>query len=200
MPETVPRHPEHGRQSILNLPADLLGKPNAMSIIWAIGAEVEELEEAIWSVITMRLIDSAGIHQLRILGSIVGQPDLGFTEVGYRQAIRARALANRSQGRADDLLAVIKEFYSADFEIRSYEDQVAKLEIVADELDAPGDVTLEQALRIVRAAKAAGVYLRFLLTTGVGLKCASSTGGSFGQGTLQSSSGGFGPGFVYAIY
>lgn len=67
---------------------------------------VQELEDAIWSVIVGRLIDDAIGVQLDALGRLVGQRRDGVADEPFRMRIRARIRANRSNGHPDDIIAV----------------------------------------------------------------------------------------------
>jgi hypothetical protein len=69
--------------------------------------EIQELENALWSVKYSRLIDSAFGKSLEVLGDIVGEGRDGRDDPSYRVRIRARIRVNQSFGTAGDLLAVL---------------------------------------------------------------------------------------------
>jgi hypothetical protein len=64
------------------------------------------METALFQVIQNKwLVNAVGID-LDILGDIVGQERLGLSDTLYRQVIRLRIRANRSNGRSDDVVGL----------------------------------------------------------------------------------------------
>ena len=72
-----------------------------------ISAQVQELEDASWQLLTLRGIGSATGHTLDLLGKIVGEDREGQADPLYRVRIRARLQANLSDGTWDDLHRVM---------------------------------------------------------------------------------------------
>lgn len=68
--------------------------------------QVQDLEDALWQLYTMRGVDTAEGVQLDVLGVIVGQPRLGLDDEDYRTRIKVRIRLNRASGIADDIYAV----------------------------------------------------------------------------------------------
>ncbi len=99
---------DHARRAILNVNPKFWGKPTIASFIWAITSEVQELEDAIFSVINLRMVDNAGDVQLEVLGRIVGQKNFGFDTETYRALIKAKIRTNRSRGTLKDILETAK--------------------------------------------------------------------------------------------
>jgi hypothetical protein len=81
-------------------------KPRLEALARSFLDSCQELEDVIWSVLLARIIDNAIGKNLDTLGKLVGQPRLGYDDVTYRIFINARALVNRSRGRAQDIIAV----------------------------------------------------------------------------------------------
>lgn len=81
-------------------------KPRIEGLLASYLNRVQELEDAIWSVIIGRLIDYAVGVQLDALGRLVGQVRNGATDEPFRSRIRARIRANRSLAHPDDIIAV----------------------------------------------------------------------------------------------
>jgi hypothetical protein len=77
--------------------------------------EVQELENAIWSVKSSKLLDDAYGKSLDMIGRIVGEARNGWTDQGYRVRIRARIRVNQSFGQPRDLLAVLALLDPASF-------------------------------------------------------------------------------------
>jgi hypothetical protein len=68
--------------------------------------EIQEAENAIWSVKYAKLLDDAYGASLDLIGRIVGEARNGRTDPGYRVRIKARIRVNQSFGTPSDLLAV----------------------------------------------------------------------------------------------
>lgn len=68
--------------------------------------EIQELENALWSIKYSKLLDSAFGASLDLIGRIVGEERNGRADPGYRIRIRARIRVNQSFGQAKDLLAI----------------------------------------------------------------------------------------------
>lgn len=81
-------------------------KPRLAALLTSYLDRIQELEDAIWSVIEGRLIDQAVGVQLDILGKLVGQSRIDLDDEIYRTRIRTRIRANRSLGHPEDLIAV----------------------------------------------------------------------------------------------
>jgi hypothetical protein len=77
--------------------------------------EIQEAENALWSIKYAQLLDDAFGESLNVIGRIVGEPRNGRTDPGYRVRIRARIRVNQSFGTPGDLLAVCALLDTADF-------------------------------------------------------------------------------------
>ena len=82
------------------------GRPRIEGLLSSWLNRIQELEDAIWTVIDGRIIDTAVGVQLDTLGKLVGQLRGSETDEAYRAFIRARIRANRSLGHPGDLIAV----------------------------------------------------------------------------------------------
>ncbi|MGN6108545.1 MAG: hypothetical protein ACTHU0_25795 [Kofleriaceae bacterium] len=71
---------------------------------WATG--LQDVQNALVQLLTLRGIDVAVGAQLDVLGKKVGQPRNGLSDDVYRRYIRARIIANRSRGSIGDVLRV----------------------------------------------------------------------------------------------
>lgn len=67
---------------------------------------VQELEDAIWEVITIRGIDASEGLNLDAIGVIVKRPRLALSDSDYRIALKCQVLINRSSGTPNELLAI----------------------------------------------------------------------------------------------
>ena len=80
--------------------------PNLLALASAYLGEIQLLETAIFAVIEQRwLVNAVGVN-LDIIGDLVGQLRMGLDDNTYRAAIRLRIKANRSKGRAEDVIVL----------------------------------------------------------------------------------------------
>lgn len=66
----------------------------------------QDLENAIWAVINIFLLDNANGIWLDWFGKIVGQPRDNLSDTDFRIAIRLRILANKSYGLSEDVIKI----------------------------------------------------------------------------------------------
>jgi hypothetical protein len=135
------------------------GKPFVAALLAAFTRELQALEDTFWEILESRTLANADLVRLKVLGKIVGQPRLGFSTENYRTLIAARALANVSQGRASDLLAVLDELLGAGQYVLLAPGNATLYLTVLQPVDAQGIAMVQQILPDTRAA---GVGLQFL--------------------------------------
>lgn len=90
-------------------------KPVLDGVATAIIDQIQDLEDATWDVIYKRLLDPApgqtegarGL-QLDIIGKIVGCKRQGYTDDQYVLAIKLQILINKSQGKTEDVLKIVR--------------------------------------------------------------------------------------------
>jgi hypothetical protein len=70
--------------------------------------QVQELEDAVWSLYFGTMVEHATGDALDQLGEIVGQPRQGRSDEVYRVWILARSLVSRSNGKPEELLAILR--------------------------------------------------------------------------------------------
>jgi len=75
--------------------------------------QVQEIEDAIWSVLALTL-DTATGDALDQYGAILRAARAGLSDTVYRRLLRGVALAIRSSGTGDELLAVIEAMLPGD--------------------------------------------------------------------------------------
>lgn len=185
MAEDVPQITDHARRGILNLNPVFWGKPRIMSFVWAMTSEVQELEDAIYTVILLRMVDNAFDLQLAILGSIVGQPNSGgFDTELYRALIKAKVRTNRSHGTLRDILETFKLLHPPS--AQWYQAGWATLALIAEDT---ADLVLDAVSIVLRNAKQAEEGLLFYAAPGpVGLRADSYTDTVAGTGGWGSAS------------
>jgi hypothetical protein len=164
---------DHARRAILNLPPPYWGKPVIATFVWALNREVQVLEDAIWSVLEARLVDTATGENLITLGTMIGEPYLGYAEEDYRALVKARIRINRSSGRANDLIEVLQEVGSESVEVSDLP-APAHAQVVTD----IGGLSLPIIRKMASETKAAGVTLDVYTnpTDDAGLRFADAAG------------------------
>jgi hypothetical protein len=151
------------RAAILELAPPFWGMPRIVSILVAILDQIQRIEDDAWDILTLRTIDNADLVRLKVLGKLVGQPRFGFDTEDYRDLIRARARANRSQGRALDLVEVMAILVGAT-NFAMTEGGLATLYISA--LTPLTDTDVDKIGIILPDTRAAGVGVQFLYSDG----------------------------------
>lgn len=126
--------------------------------------EIETAEFDVWEIVLN--IDEAVGAQLDLIGRIVREDRDGRTNDLYRRAISVRILINKSQGRIEELVLIVRTFEGPSFAglVRVRENttvQGAHLEVRAQSV--PVNVQGE-ILKRLRQAKAGGVGLQLLVT------------------------------------
>lgn len=120
--------------------------------------EVQEVEDVLWAVLNAYDIASAVGEQLNTLGALVGLSGDGLSTTHYRLALRAWILANRSNGTADEIGAMLSVLLDGGaFTLTEYEPATA----VVDVSLAP-EIGTDIISRVLRRAKAAGVKLQLV--------------------------------------
>jgi len=82
---------------------------------WAtlIARQLQDLEDAYQTLLTLLDIDNSSGVQLDLVGRIVGQQRLGSDDATYRLYLRARIAANNSSGDPDSIYAVFTALLGA---------------------------------------------------------------------------------------
>lgn len=96
---------DHIAAALSRLPAQFQ-KTKIQNLIRAFTYPAQELEQALWAVLTQRSIKNAIGAQLDVIGGIVGQARNGMNDDDYRRYISARVAAERSQGTLEDLYGI----------------------------------------------------------------------------------------------
>ncbi len=137
---------------------EILSKPKIRGWIASYLAEVQQLEDAAFQVLTLRLLDAAAFEQLDVLGRLVGQARGSYSDAAYRAFIRARIRVNRSAGETDTLLAILALLFTDEAVTASFrEDFPAAIVFI---LNAPlAAIAPADVFTLLQAAKADGVRL-----------------------------------------
>lgn len=177
---------DHAAEALARRLQDDLDKAVYAKMIAIFADRFQLLENVLWELNEQRWIDTARGAQLDNLGAIVGESRDGRDDVTYRLWVRARAKANRSHGRPDDSLEILKLLVESTATVR-YVDQ--------DPRDAEYRLTVEntavdlvQVKKILELVRPAGVYMN-LISAGDATSFAFDGGPDglgFGDGTFAS--------------
>lgn len=152
----IARVTDHVRAGLSLLLQQYTGLPRIEGWATSYLNRVQELEDAIWSVIVGRLIDDAVGVQLDVLGRLVGQRRNGVGDEPFRMRVRARIRANRSNGHPDDIIAVALLASGVSLDQLTYTDLYPASFRV--ELSSVTDATLATVLtELITLAKPVGV-------------------------------------------
>lgn len=128
-----------------------------------VSAQVQEVEDALWSVWDGRGVLTATGYTLELLGRIVGEDRQGESDALYRIRIRARIQANLSDGTWDDIHRVMAILFDGAWPLAAVtgsEYYPAALTYNVDGIVISADL-LKIVLRFLRVIRGAGIELRF---------------------------------------
>jgi hypothetical protein len=97
---------DHADQAAARLLQQYRDGASVPSLLAALCAPLQELEDVLWDIRLRRAVSAAEGHQLDVLGRIVGQPREGRTDAVYRVWILARVRLNKGSGRPEDILQI----------------------------------------------------------------------------------------------
>jgi hypothetical protein len=148
-------NPAHSAEAVSHL-IDHFRKPRWSALVTAITNETQEIEDVLAELLRAFDLEGAVGEQLDFLGKTVGERRDNRDDDNYRAAVRARMLVNASDGKPEQLYAVLLALlplaapYLQDFYPGS---------MVMAFAGDPGAVTLETIATLLRQARAAGVRL-----------------------------------------
>lgn len=125
------------------------------ALLELLGVQVQEVEDAVYQILTDTVLETAEGAQLDGLGEIVGEERAGRDDATYRIAIRTRIAINLSEGTIENIISLAlaisggtqaeaTEYFPAGFEIR-----------IIDSL--PEGTDPARIAAVVRSGKPAGV-------------------------------------------
>lgn len=83
-------------------------KPRIEAVLGAVAKQVQKVEDAFWDLYFKRRLENAEGKQVDGIGSIVGEERNDRNDVDYKVAIRVRALINRSNGRVNEIIKLVR--------------------------------------------------------------------------------------------
>lgn len=107
------------------------GLRNWTLYVKALARQFQDLEDAFQSVPSIVSIDDSIGAQLDNLGRLIGQPRTGLGDATYRQYLKARIIANKSNGTAENIYSVFRALFdSIGFIIRNGGNKSFALQII----------------------------------------------------------------------
>jgi hypothetical protein len=153
---TLEHNTEHVAQGLSALIYDLR-QPKLQALATSYLTEVQELEDALWSLYLGTMIGGAFGASLDEIGALVGQAREGRGDAVYRAWILARVIVLRSSGRPGDLTRIANAVLPATVKVVLVEEYPAALTI---RLEGVIDAALGAAVaQLLQLAKADGVRL-----------------------------------------
>jgi hypothetical protein len=131
-------------------------KPRWSALTAAMADEWQEIENVLFQVAAAFDVDTAVGEQLDFLGREVGERRANRADADYRAAVRARRLTNASDGKPEQLYAIILALLpSATASLTPF----YPASLIAQINGSLGGVTLDTVATLLRQAKLAGVRL-----------------------------------------
>lgn len=103
---TLVQKTQHTEEMLDNRVEQFRDKSRFASLLSAFGSQIQDIEDALFQILSDTSIDSAAGMQLDGVGTIVGEERNGLSDADYRLRIKARVLANKSSGTIEDLLGI----------------------------------------------------------------------------------------------
>lgn len=157
---------DHEAEGIALLISQFRDKAKLEILLRAWLEQVQALEDAFWDLYVKRSIDAGEGVMLDVIGRIVGQPrGANAADAAYRPWLRARVLVNKSKGKPEQLIQIVRVVVDEDplvfggVPIRAEELYPASFVLYADAPIRPDDgAGLGQ---LIGEAKALGVNASF---------------------------------------
>jgi hypothetical protein len=190
-PVTLERIERHFGEAIVKLVPSFWGKPVIAAILRSYVNRVQEFEDDCFEVMNAFDIRTCDATRLAILGKVVGQPNLGWDTETYRAVVRAKIASNRSHGRENDLVNVLRLILGSPEGMTVSVQHYAPATVTVSPSVHVDAVHMPAVQYLMPKARAAGVKMHFLNPpAGGALTWASSVSG--GGGDLASSVSGGG--------
>lgn len=147
---------DHVERAVGRLFEQFNGKPNLEAIVSAFAEQAQEVEDALWQLVTLRTVETATGDQMDRIGEIVGQGREGKGDDEYRLLLKARIKINVSSGTAEDILGVMSAVLGTTPTVRLTEPATACLNLYVEGAATDAD-TAALLLRFLGEARAAGI-------------------------------------------
>ena len=153
-------HCEEGKSLLMS--PQWQGKPRVAAMLCAWLGRLQETEDTTTAMLALRDVETAEGAQLDLLGRVVLEGRRGRSDDRYRDALRVRILANRSDGHAEDLIRIVylidRYAETSDWvHLTDYPPASIVVEGRREVLNDPREI-----VRFLRTAKGAGVRLDYV--------------------------------------
>jgi hypothetical protein len=110
----------HVDEALANLLEQFKGKSKLEAALTAYVDQIQDLEDAFYSLLLGRWLDNADTDALDQLGAIVGEARQGRYNEDYRLAIRARILINLCEGSPEQIIQIFVMLAESAIDLREY--------------------------------------------------------------------------------
>lgn len=172
---------DHEALMIANLLSQFQESPRFQAFIKALAAGVQQLEDEIDDLITLRAFDVATDAALDQWATIVGEQRTGLTDTEFRRFIAAKILINNSGGTPEELIAILSTMTGASAAHQNL--YPANYQMSVSSGTGYSAAVLRRIGRAMELARPAGIGSQTLLGTEDGFRFDSATLG-FDQGEL----------------
>lgn len=150
----------HGAAAVELLLTQFRGKPKIEALLRSLVAPYNRIENALWQMVTRVIpLDSAEGGNLDLWGRILRAPRRGLTDDQYRVRLQVRMLALRSNGKIEEIYAILRAALGDTVSVTIYDAPPATLVVDIGEPLSSDAWTYEDT---IVAAKAGGVRLVFV--------------------------------------
>jgi len=135
------------------------GKPKIEALLASWVDELQEVEDVLFDLFDAFLLDNAVGDQLDFIGKMVGELRKNRSDADYRLFIKARIAINRSNGKPEEILSILRIVSDADARYFLREYQIASLRLRIE--DAVESVAFANMIHSMASqAKSAAVSLQ----------------------------------------
>ena len=135
-------------------------KPKIRALLCSLVAPYDRMEAALWGILTRVLpLDQAEGANLDLWGRVLNAPRRGLDDDKYRVRLRVRMLALRSNGRTEEIYAILRMALGQGADVKVYDAPPATVVVeVGEPLSADAWIYSD----ILTAVKGGGVRLVFI--------------------------------------
>lgn len=159
--------PRHFGEALVSLIPPLFGKPVVAALLRSYIRRVQELEDDAFEVLQAFDVNTCDETRLKVLAKIVGVSNFGWDLATFRAVVRARIATNRSHGREDDIINVLRLITGSTAPITVTPFVPASMHVEMGEPVSAAHMTAIAFL--LPKARGAGIRLNFIAPTEGGL-------------------------------
>ena len=142
---------DHEPRGVIKLAPPFWGKPRIASWLVAHLAEVQAVEDAIWSYLNGLDVDTCGRWVLEGLAAIVGEPTRPADTEQLRLRVKGRILINHSDGTPASIAALIAALTAGEVHVLEHSEEVRVLQYTSPPYDV--DIAAEMLDDVCAASK-----------------------------------------------